>query len=72
MGRITILTQENEVHVSACTQKQSRKKRRDGGKKEKGEQRGVCLCCEPPPPPSLFPDRTVKEKREKNMTNKRA
>lgn len=51
MGRITILTQENEVHVSACTQKQSRKKRRDGGKKEKGEQRGVCLCCEPPPRP---------------------
>lgn len=72
MGRITILTQENEVHVSACTQKQSRKKRRDGGKKRKGRtERGLPLL-RAPPPPSLFPDRTVKEKREKNMTNKRA
>lgn len=70
MGRITILTQENEVHVSACTQKQSRKKRRDGGKKRKGRtERGLPLLRAPP---SLFPDRTVKEKREKNMTNKRA
>lgn len=68
MGRITILTQENEVHVSACTQKQSRKKRRDGGKRENRE--GFAFAASPPP--SLFPDRTVKEKREKNMTNKRA
>lgn len=71
MGRITILTQENEVHVSACTQKQSRKKRRDGGKKRKRENReGFAFAASPPR--SLFPDRTVKEKREKNMTNKRA
>lgn len=50
MGRITILTQENEVHVSACTQKQSRKKRRDGGKKKRENREGFAFAASPPIP----------------------
>lgn len=45
-------------------------KKEEMAEKRKGRtERGLLLLRAPP---SLFPDRTVKEKREKNMTNKRA
>lgn len=47
------------------------KKEETAGKKKRENREGFAFAASPPPP-SLFPDRTVKEKREKNMTNKRA